>query len=116
MRAPLAIAALAAATVSAAPYIPALTGDRFVDLMRRPEPLSAYDYMQREKAYSYLDGVRDSAEGRVWCDVKQLKTPDLTYELADAIGKLPPAERKRNAADLLLDLLHHKYPCRQGGK
>lgn len=100
---------------SAATYAHTLSGDQFVHRMNRPEPLSSYDYMQREKAYSYLDGARDAVEGRVWCDVEQLKTPDMAYELADDISKMPPAERKKNASLLLLDLLQRKHPCRQAG-
>lgn len=99
------------------PYAYTLTGDRFVRMMNGAEPLNGNDYMLREKAYSYLDGVRDSAEGRDWCDVNQLKTPDLAYELAADIAGLPPAERKRNASILLIELLHRKFPCpAKGGK
>jgi hypothetical protein len=99
----------------ATPYPYTLSGDRFVDMMSRPEPLSTNDYMEREKAYSYLNGARDSAEGRVWCDINQLKTPDMAYELAGEIAKLPTAERKKNASLLLLGILKLKYPCRSGG-
>lgn len=107
--------ALPIATQAAAPYNHTLTGDQFVSMMNRPEPRSGYDNMQREKAYSYLDGARDSAEGRVWCDVNELKTPDLAYELAAEIAKLPVAERKRNASLLLLEQLKRMYPCRKDG-
>lgn len=100
---------------AAAPYYYTLSGDRFVDLMHRPEPLSDYDYMQREKAYSYLDGARDSAEGGVWCDVNELKTPDLAYEIAAKIAKLPATDRKKNASRLILDQLGQMYPCRKAG-
>jgi Rap1a immunity proteins len=96
-------------------YAGTLTGDEFVRMMK-PAPHDGYEYMQREKAYSYLNGARDGAEGRVWCDVDQLKTPDLAYEMAEAIAKLPAAERKKNASLLLLDQLKRHYPCRNGGK
>jgi hypothetical protein len=99
----------------AAPYPYTVSGDRFVQMMSSPNP-TGYEYLQREKAYSYLDGVRDSAEGSVWCDVDQLKTPDLAYEMAGDIAKLPAAERKKNASILLLQQLKLRYPCRAGGK
>lgn len=99
----------------AAPYPYTMSGDRFVKLMSPADP-TGQEYLDREKAYSYLDGVRDSAEGRVWCDVDQLKTPDLAYELADDIAKLPAAERKKNASLLLLEQLKRRYPCRAGSK
>lgn len=108
----LAIPAIAAA----APYPYTISGDRFVKMMSPPAP-TGYEYLQREKAYSYLDGVRDGAEGTEWCDLPhQLKTPDLAYELADDIAKLPAAERKLNAALLLRQQLARRYPCRSGGK
>uniref|UniRef100_UPI00403F8CD0 Rap1a/Tai family immunity protein n=1 Tax=Massilia sp. METH4 TaxID=3123041 RepID=UPI00403F8CD0 len=69
------------------------------------------------QAYSYLDAVRDSTEGRDWCDVHQLKTPDLAYELAADIAKLPAPERKKNASILLIELLHRWFPCpAKGGR
>jgi Rap1a immunity proteins len=104
------------AVAAAAPYPYTLSGDRFVKMMSSPDP-TGYEHLQREKAYSYLDGVRDGAEGSEWCDLPhQLKTPDLAYELADDIAKLPAAERKRNAAVLLRQQLARRYPCRNGGK
>ena len=86
-----------------------------MNMMQRPQPLNQVDYPAREKAYSYLDGARDTAEGRVWCDVNQLKTPDMAYELSDEISKLSPARRSKNAASLILDMLRQKYPCRKEG-
>jgi Rap1a immunity proteins len=102
---------------AAAPQHYSMNGDQFVKMMKGPVsfPMDPYDYMQREKAYSYLDGARDTAEGRVWCDVDQLKTPDLAYEMAELIAKLPTAERKKNASLLLLEQLKRTYPCRRAG-
>ena len=99
-----------------APYAYTLSGDEFVKMMNRPEPLNSYDYMQREKAYSYLDGARDAAEGTIWCDRHTLKTPDMAYELADDIAKLPAKERAKNASILLQNLLLQKYPCARGAR
>lgn len=96
----------------AARYAYTLTGDQFVSMMNRPSPLSTADYMEREKAYSYLDGVRDSAEGRVWCDVNELKTHDLAQDLAARLAKLPADRRKKNASLLLLAELKRAHPCR----
>jgi len=56
--------------------------------------------------------ARDTSEGRIWCDVNQLKTPDPADELADQIKKLPAAERKKNASVLILGLLGRDFPCR----
>lgn len=104
------------AVSAAAPYTYTLSGDQFVKMMSPPNP-TGYEYLQREKAYSYLDGLRDGTEGSAWCDLPhQLKTPDLAYELADDVAKLPASERKKNAAGLLLQQLKRRYPCRNGSK
>jgi hypothetical protein len=100
----------------AAPYIPTLTGDQFVTMMDKSRPVTSANYLDRERAYSYLDGVRDGAEGREWCDVGQLKTHDLAQEMAGLIAKLPQADRKRNASTLLLEQLKRRYPCSVGGQ
>jgi hypothetical protein len=100
----------------AAPYAYTLSGDQFVKMMSPRDP-TGYEYQQREKAYSYLDGLRDGTEGSVWCDMPhQVKTTDLAYELADDIAKMPAINRKTNAALLLLQQLKRRYPCRSGGK
>lgn len=90
------------------PYFYAMNGDSFVRMLHREEPLTAFE---RAKAFSYVDGLRDATHGSVWCDVHQLKTPDLAYDLAAEIAQMPAAERKRSAASLLLELLRRKFPC-----
>lgn len=119
MRRPLFLALTLPTIAVAAPYPYTMSGDRFVQMMNAVEskPNDSYAYMLREKAYSYLDGVRDSAEGTTWCDVNEYKTPDLAYEVAAKLEKLPPAERKKNASQLILQQLKAMYPCRKlGGK
>lgn len=105
------------AVTAAAPYPYTISGDRFVQMMSAIEtkPNDAYAYMQREKAYSYLDGARDGSEGTVWCDVNQYKTPDMAYEVSAELAKLPAAERKKNASQLILKQLRAMYPCRKNG-
>jgi len=117
MRHALLVALAVPAIAAAAPYPYTLSGDRFVEMMDAftAKPNDTYAYMQREKAYSYLDGARDAAEGTVWCDHDVYKTPDMAYEVAARIAKLPPAERKKNASRLILDQLHMMYPCRKAG-
>jgi hypothetical protein len=104
---------------AAAPYPYTMSGDRFVQMMNALEsrPNDSYAYTQREKAYGYLDGVRDSSEGTVWCDFNEYKTPDMAYEVAAKLEKLPASERKKNASLLILQQLKAMYPCRKtGGK
>jgi hypothetical protein len=111
----LATSAMLAHAAAAPPYSYTMDGETFVAMLMHPEPLTGYNYTEREKAYSYLDGLKDATQGRVWCDVNQLKTVDMAYDIAGKIAKLKPAERKKSAAVLLLDILHSKYPC-HGGK
>lgn len=96
------------AQAAPAAYSYAMTGETFVQMLHQPESPGT---MNREKAYSYLDGIKDATEGRAWCDIDQLKTPDLAYDLAGEISRMTPSNKKRNAAVLLLDLLRHKFPC-----
>ena len=111
----LAVTLAAPIASNADPYVFTMNGDQFVKMMKAPPsngPMDPYDYMQREKAYSYLDGTRDGTEGDAWCDLPhQLKTPDLAYELAGEIAKLPAAERKKNASILIRELLSRNFPC-----
>jgi len=104
------------ASVAAAPaYRPTLTGDQFIAAIIHSKIPTGNDYLEREKAYGYLDGLRDYTEGRDWCDVGQLKTHDLAQALAIKLQSLTPADRKRNASGLLLEELRRMHPCRGGG-
>lgn len=115
MRRTLLLALMLPAIAAAAPYPYTMNGDKFVKMMGAltSSPNDDEAYIQREKAYSYLDGVRDGSEGTVWCDFNEYKTPDMAYEVAGRIAKLPPAERKKNAAPLILQQLQAMYPCRK---
>lgn len=93
------------------PYSYAMDGDTFVQMLSKPEPLSSHHYLEREKAYSYLDGIKDASQGKIWCDINQLKTPDLAYDMVGEISRMQPFERKGSAATLLLNILRRKYPC-----
>ncbi len=101
----------------AAPYPYAMSGDAYVQMLRPPTP-RPYDELERDKAFSYLDGLKDATQGRLWCDIDHIKTPDLADTLAIEISRMPPPERKRSAALLLLELLQRKFPCKKatGGR
>lgn len=103
---------------SAAPcaYAYSLSGDQFVEMMAHPEPLSPAHYVDREKAYSYLDGAKDATAGTNWCPPKPRKTFELAYDAADYIKTLSPTVRKGNAATLLLAYLSTRYPCQNGAR
>jgi hypothetical protein len=96
---------------TAAPYAYAMTGEAFARLLEYPDPANLRQKVEREKTMSYLDGLKDATQGRVWCDIDQLKTPDMAYDFALEISAMAPAARKGPAAPLLLALLSRKYPC-----
>jgi hypothetical protein len=98
---------------TAEPYAYAMTGETFAQLLAAPDPADLRKKIEREKAMSYLDGMKDATQGRVWCDIDQLKTPDMAFDFALDISEMAPAARKGPAAPLLLALLARKYPCRR---
>lgn len=74
------------------------------------------EIVDREMARGYLDGVKDATEGRDWCYVSG-KPHTLNDEIADSLAKLGPDELKARAALLVVNALHHLYPCpTNGGK
>ncbi|WP_145648450.1 Rap1a/Tai family immunity protein [Pseudoduganella lurida] len=91
-----------------------LSGDLYVQFLSRPEPLGEADYRNRDRAYSYLDGVKDVSIGTGWCPARPRKTFELAYDAADYIRKLPADARHGNAAPLLLAFLNSRYPCPKG--
>src|SRR6476661_1847835 len=104
--------ALPAASLAGPPaYYFDLTGEQFVKMMGHPEPLSAEHYIDRERAYRYLDGAKDATVGKAWCPARPRKTFELAYDAADHIKALPAEQRRGNAALLLLDFLARQYPC-----
>lgn len=95
----------------AASYAPNMTGDGFVEHLRHSDPMSPLDYRKRDKAYSYVEGVKDATVGKTWCDDNTVKTPDLAYDLADAIAAMDAKARAGNAAILITQYLQRTFPC-----
>ena len=108
------LSVLIALRAEAAAFSHKLSGEEFVQLMTHPEQLDESNYRDRERAYTYLDGVKDATVGTSWCPSKPRKTFELAYDAADYIKALPPQTRKGNAATLLLAFLSSRYPCTKG--
>ena len=96
-----------------------MTGQRLVDLQQTPPntrnnlQLPPSQYLNDQRAESYMDGVHDATEGKGWCyDAKSKPKPDTIKETVIwALRSMPSDQLKRNAADLIVEILAAKYPC-----
>jgi hypothetical protein len=90
-----------------------MTGEQLMrDMLIDAFKASPREYMQRERAMGYLDGLMDGTAGRVWCP-KGSVPHELNYNLMDELSKRSLSELKGNAAPLVLDSLRKLYPCKE---
>lgn len=109
------LAALLPVEVLAAPYIPTLTGEKFVrDMLAAPDNGAAS--MRRERAMGYMDGVMDGTVGLLWCPAGQHVGHELSYLAAEQMESLPADQLKKGAAPLIVAALAKIYPCRTKGR
>jgi len=100
-----------AGSAHAEPYH--MTGEQLMrDMLVDAFKASPREYMQRERAMGYLDGLMDGTAGRVWCPAGKVVPHELNYNLMDELSKRGPSELKGNAAPLVLDSLRKLYPCK----
>ena len=109
---------------------PQMTGESLVKLMGNVDPAQvswspASPFRTRAIAAEYIDmsngefvrgfiqGVHDATEGKEWCPGAQVRP--LPHEMdADArreLQRLPAAELKRGAADLIAAVWRNSWPC-----
>jgi hypothetical protein len=99
--------------------IPWMTGQQLVALSAWPEgarsniDLTPQQAMNQELARMFLVGVHDATEGKTWCFSRTAKPkPDTLQDQAmRGLRALPPAQLKRSAADLVVEVWRAKYPC-----
>ena len=109
------LAALLPVEVLAAPYIPTLTGEKFVrDMLAAPDNGAAS--MRRERAMGYMDGVMDGTVGLLWCPAGQHVGHELGYLAAEHMESLPKDQLKKRAAPLVVAALAKIYPCPAKGR
>ena len=75
------------------------------------QPKSQLDYIDREKAEAYLNGIKDAAHGRDWCLAQPILPQDLNLELVQRLKSRAPGELRANAAPLVLAELRQRFPC-----
>jgi hypothetical protein len=109
----------AAQPVSVAPW---MTGERFLELAKWPPgakdnfDLTPTQYRDQQMAKMYIHGVHDASEGKAWCySVKYRPKPDvLEDDVISGLQQLSPAQLKRNAADLFIEIWRRRWPCTPG--
>ena len=92
-----------------------MTGARLVELYeaRRPGETAPAEKMREMQADSYVDGVHDATEGKGWCYSSKFRPKPITIQehVIWDLRALPAEQLKRNAAELIVELLRRRYPC-----
>ena len=89
----------------------ALLSDYMGPARPRDDPfLKGGDIVNREMARGYMNGIKDATEGKAWCYVSG-KPHELNEDIAQALMKLEPEERKAPAATLVVNALSQRFPC-----
>jgi hypothetical protein len=87
----------------------------------REELASVHTMRNVEFVQGYLAALYDETEGKTWCYDAKSKTPkpDTFWDESRwGLHRFTPAQLKRNAADLLVEVWREKWPCpanRSGG-
>jgi hypothetical protein len=135
MRVPLLLGIALAAPCSAQPAAPALqlTGEALVKLMGNVDPAtvtwsSASPFRTSAIAAEYIDmsngefvrgfiqGVRDTTEGKAWCPRANVRPlpHEMDADARHALQRMPAAQLKRGAAELIAEVWHASWPCADG--
>jgi hypothetical protein len=104
-------AALPALAHAAPAYQFDLTGEQFAAALAK-QPTDPFTLRERDRAYAYLDGVKDAIVGKEWCPPQPRKTHELAYDAAAYIRSLHADLRQGNAARLLVAYLATTHPCK----
>jgi hypothetical protein len=110
--------------------IPWMTGERLVKLLGNVDPATVnwtsdgpfrsraiaadfHDTLNAELFHGFILGVHDATEGKAWCwSAKYKPLPhELEADVREALQRMPDAELKRNAADLVVQVWQKKWPC-----
>jgi hypothetical protein len=121
MRAALFVCVTVALPVFARPVIdaPWMTGERLLRMVTFPTAargnfdLTHEQYLDAQRARYYIEGVHDNTEGKSWCySTRHRPGPDaLLDNIYSGLRKLPPAQLKRNASDLITEIWAQRWPC-----
>lgn len=92
-----------------------LVGQYFGPPSKRHAPLKGDDYLEKQAARGYVDGIKDLTEGERWCDPRNMPPHEIHSDVVQAISTLGAERRKTNAAVLVLETLVRLYPCKSTG-
>jgi hypothetical protein len=109
---------------------PRMTGERLLERLENIDPAMVawgpnskgtreeLAYLQTVRNIEFVQGyvaaLYDATEGRDWCYNPKYKSPkpDTFWDESRwGLHRLPPAQLKRNAADLLVAIWREKWPC-----
>ncbi|MFC0253863.1 Rap1a/Tai family immunity protein [Massilia consociata] len=112
---------------------PWMTGERLVKLLGNMDPARvswtpdspfrtraiAAEYLDMsngEFVHGYIQAVHDATEGRDWCEDQRYKPKphELEDDARRALQKMPDAQLRRNAAELIVEVWRQKWPCPAG--
>lgn len=101
---------------------PWMTGERLLQLVTfRPGVKNNFDltpaeFVDAERARAYIEGVHDLSEGKSWCYSQRYQPgPDaLLDNVYTDLRSLSPAQLKRNAAELIVEIWQRRWPCQPG--
>lgn len=134
MRAPILFGLIVAAPCIAQPVAPSqMTGEALVKLMGNVDPAHvswspASPFRTRAIAADYIDmsngefvrgfiqGVHDATQGKEWCPGAQVRPlpHEMDADARSALQRLPAAQRKLGAADLIVAAWRTSWPCPSG--
>lgn len=128
------VLATPASQAQRADVAPWMTGERLVKLMGNVDPASViwtpdspfrsraiaaeyHDLVNGEFVHGYIQAVHDASEGKQWCWSQHKPKPhELDADVRHTLQRMTDAQLKRNAADLIVEHWHKKFPCPTGSQ
>lgn len=101
----------ASAAIASATTVPRVDGARLLESMSRTDT-TPYADAERHAMAGYLAGVADATAGKDWCGNQRVKQGEVDSDVLDALRKLPREALSASAANLVVNVLRQKYPCR----
>lgn len=97
-----------------------MTGQALLALLTFPSSvkggldMSDAQFLDAERARLYIEGVHDNSAGKAWCyNTVNPPGPDAVHDaVVMGLRSMAPAQLKRNAADLIVEIWQNRWPCR----